>query len=242
MHFIPPSAPRILVARCLPIPHSAFRNAPLPPFTFHVFTLHDPAALLLSLSGSLPPAMISHNSPLNGFTIMRALAFWKTVTVDRTDFLDRLIALLTDHSIRYCVVGGQAVNAYAEPVVSLDLDLAIAVEQLSQAETLLYQAFRVERFPHSLNVSAPGSDLRVQIQTDPRYAAFVDQATLRDLLGLRLPVARLEDVLQGKVWAVMDTSRRPSKRQKDLADIARLVEVSPSLRQQLPAEVLTKLV
>lgn len=53
---------------------------------------------------------------------MRALAFWKTVTVDRTDFLDRLIALLTDHGIRYCVVGGQAVNAYAEPVVSLDLN------------------------------------------------------------------------------------------------------------------------
>ncbi|MEK7204161.1 MAG: hypothetical protein AAB254_01520 [candidate division NC10 bacterium] len=173
---------------------------------------------------------------------MRALAFWKTVTVDRTDFLDRLIALLTDHSIRYCVVGGQAVNAYAEPVVSLDLDLAIAVEQLSQVETLLYQAFRVERFPHSLNVSAPGSDLRVQIQTDPRYAAFVDHAASRDLLGLRLPVARLEDVLKGKVWAVMDPSRRPSKRQKDLAAIARLVEVYPSLRQQLPDEVLTKLV
>ena len=96
--------------------------------------------------------------------------------------------------------------------------------------------------PHSLNVSASGSDLRVQIQTDPRYAAFVDHAVSRDLLGLRLPVARLEDVLKGKVWAVMDASRRPSKRQKDLADIARLVEVSPSLRRQLPDEVLTKLV
>ncbi len=173
---------------------------------------------------------------------MRALAFWKTVTVDRTDFLDRLIALLTDHGIRYCVVGGQAVNAYAEPVVSLDLDLAIAVDQLAQAETLLGDAFSVERFPHSLNVSEPGSDLRVQIQTDPRYASFVDQATPRDLLGLRLPVARLENVLQGKVWAAMDSSRRPSKRQKDLADIARLLEAYPSLRQQVPDQVLTRLV
>lgn len=173
---------------------------------------------------------------------MRARAFWKTVTVDRTDFLDRLIALLTDHNIRYCVVGGQAVNAYVEPVVSLDLDLAIAVDQLAQAETLLHQAFGVERFPHSLNVSDPGSDLRVQVQTDPRYASFVDHATPRDLLGLRLPVARLEDVLQGKVWAVMDPSRRPSKRQKDLADIARLLEAYPALRQHLPDEVLSKLV
>lgn len=42
---------------------------------------------------------------------MRAQTFWKTVVDDRADFLDRLIRLLTDHGIRYCLVGGQAVNA-----------------------------------------------------------------------------------------------------------------------------------
>ena len=173
---------------------------------------------------------------------MRARVFWKTVTVDRVDFLDRLIALLTDHGIRYCVVGGQAVNAYAEPVVSLDLDLAVILADLPRAEALLSQAFRGERFPHSLNISEPGSDLRVQLQTDPRYAVFVDRATVREVLGLRLPVARPEDVLDGKVWAVMDASRRPSKRQKDLADISRLLEAYPDLRQHLPAEVLARLV
>ena len=173
---------------------------------------------------------------------MRARAFWKSVTVDRVDFLDRLITLLTDHRIRYCVVDGQAVNAYTEPVVSLDLDLAVALDDLPRAEALMRQAFKVESFPHSLNISEPGSDLRVQLQTDPRYAAFVDHATLRELLGLRVPVARLEDVLQGKLWAVMDVSRRPSKRQKDLADIARLLEAYPDLRQKVPAEVLDRLV
>lgn len=172
---------------------------------------------------------------------MRARAFWKAVMVDRADFLDRLIALLTDHGIRYCVVGGQAVNAYAEPVVSLDLDLIIAVDHLPQAEVLMREAFMVERYPHSLNVSATDSDLRVQIQTDPRYAPFLDRAAIRDLLGLRLPVAQGEDVLQGKLWAVMDEARRPSKRQKDLADIARLLEAYPSLRQHVPAEVLARL-
>ncbi len=78
---------------------------------------------------------------------MRAPAFWKAVTADRADLLDRLIALLTDHGIRYCLVGGQAVNAYAEPVVSLDLDLVIAVDQLAKAEALLRETFDVERFP-----------------------------------------------------------------------------------------------
>ncbi len=173
---------------------------------------------------------------------MRAQVFWKVVLEDRVDFLDRLIALLTDHGIRYCVVGGQAVNAYAEPVVSLDLDVAVAADQLAQVEALLREAFVVERFPHRLNVSLPGSDLRAQIQTDHRYAPFVDRATVRDLLGLRLPVAGLEDVLQGKLWAVMDETRRPSKRQKDLADIARLLESYPALRERIPAAVLSKLV
>ncbi len=173
---------------------------------------------------------------------MRARAFWKTVLDDRVDFLDRLLDLLRGHGIRFCLVGGQAVNAYAEPVVSLDLDVVIAVDQLSEAERLMREAFVVERFPHSLNVSLPGSDLRVQIQTDPRYAPFVERATVRELLGLRLPVARAEDVLQGKIWAVMDSTRRPSKRQKDLADIARLLEFDPALRKHVPAEVLARLV
>ena len=160
---------------------------------------------------------------------------------DRVDFLDRLIALLADHGIRYCLVGGQAVNAYAEPVVSLDLDVVIASDQLPRVEILLREAFVVERFPHSLNVSLPDSDLRVQIQTDPRYAPFVDRATIREVLGRNLPVASLDDLLQGKLWAVTDDTRRPSKRQKDLADIARLLESYPSLRRQIPAEVLSKL-
>src|SRR5215208_4736526 len=145
---------------------------------------------------------------------MKALTFWKTVVRDRADLLDRLIALLEAHGVRYCVIGGQAVNAYAEPVVSLDLDLVIATEHLAAVEPLLREHFKVERFPHSLNISASGSDLRAQVQTDPRYAAFVERATVRDVLGVLLPVARVEDLLQGKVWAVMDETRRPSKRQK----------------------------
>jgi hypothetical protein len=172
---------------------------------------------------------------------MLAVEFWKTVTMDRSEFLDRLIALLSAEGIRYCVVGGQAVNAYAEPVVSLDLDLAVAVDDFARAEARLAAAFTVERHPHSLNVAAAGSDLRVQVQTDSRYAIFVARAVARDVLGIRLPVAALEDVLQGKVWAASDPARRPSKRLKDLADIARLLEVAPRLRSLIPAELLAKI-
>jgi hypothetical protein len=173
---------------------------------------------------------------------MQRRAFWKAVTVDRSDFLDQFLALLRERDARFCIVGGQAVNAYVDPVVSLDLDLVMTVADLKQLEPILRERFAVEYFPHSVNLSLAGSDLRVQIQTDPRYAAFVARAEPRDILGLLLPVARVEDVLLGKIWAALDPERRASKRQKDLADIARLLEAYSHLRQDVPEEILQRLV
>ena len=62
------------------------------------------------------------------------------------------------------------------------------------------------------------------------------------MLGLSLPVAAVEDVLLGKVWAAQDPKRRPSKRQKDLADISRLLEAHPELRPAVPHDVLARLI
>jgi hypothetical protein len=58
---------------------------------------------------------------------------------------------------------------------------------------------------------------------------------------VEMSVASLEDVLRGKIWAAMDSDRRGSKRQKDLADIARIIEFYPELRSEVPDEVLTRL-
>ncbi|WP_165361007.1 nucleotidyl transferase AbiEii/AbiGii toxin family protein [Candidatus Chloroploca sp. Khr17] len=161
--------------------------------------------------------------------------------MDHTDLLERFIALLNEQQIRYCVIGGQAVNAYVDPVVSLDLDVVIAVEQLELLEQLLAAQFSLKRFPHSLNIGLPGSDLRIQIQLDQRYADFPQRADIQNVLGLGLPVASLQDTLQGKIWAALDPERRASKRQKDLADLARLIEDYPDLRAQVPTELLDRL-
>jgi hypothetical protein len=48
-----------------------------------------------------------------------------------------------------------------------------------------------------------------------------------------MKVAALEDVLQGKVWAYVDETLRRSKRQKDLADILRMIEAFPELATKL---------
>ena len=59
---------------------------------------------------------------------MQALAFWKAVAMDQSNFLESLIALLAEHKIRYCVIGGQGVNAYAEPlVVGFDENAPLAI-------------------------------------------------------------------------------------------------------------------
>ena len=173
---------------------------------------------------------------------MQALDFWKVIIMDKANHLESFLAMLEENQIRFCVIGGQGVNAYVDPLVSLDLDLAVAITQANQIEPLLARNYKVTRFPHSLNIELPDSDLRIQIQTDSRYGMFTDHASRREVLGLEMPVARLEDILQGKIWAIQDPDRRASKRQKDLADIARILESYPDLKAQVPTEVLSRLV
>ena len=173
---------------------------------------------------------------------MQSLAFWKAVVADKANFLESLIGLLEERGIRYCAIGGVAVNAYSRPVVTEDLDLVIALDQLEAVEALLQERFHVRRFPYTLNVSTADSDLRVQIQTSTDFEGFVQRASRRPVMGLTLPVASLEDVLQSKIWAAMEPRRRASKRQKDLADISRLLEDYPHLRDRVPQEILDRLI
>jgi hypothetical protein len=173
---------------------------------------------------------------------MQALDFWKVIIMDKANHLESFLAMLEESHIRFCVIGGQGVNAYVDPLVSLDLDLAVATAQAEQIESLLAARYKVTRFPHSLNIELPESDLRIQIQTDIRYGGFTNYASNREVLGLEMPVARLEDILQGKVWAIQDPDRRASKRQKDLADVARILESHPELKTQVPDDILSRLV
>ena len=86
-----------------------------------------------------------------------------------------------------------------------------------------------------LGPAHPGADRSAVQRIRPTRAT-----SLR--LGQVLPVAAVEDVLQGKVWAAMDDARRPSKRQKDLADVARLLEAHPDLRDRVPKALLDRLI
>ncbi|MBI4725952.1 hypothetical protein HY768_01780 [candidate division TA06 bacterium] len=164
--------------------------------------------------------------------------FYQLIAGAGVDVVGMLLALLKQTDARYCVVGGLAVNAYAEPVVSLDLDLIVAADKIdSLVAAARLRRLKVQRFEHSVNLSPPGSQLRIQLQTGSRYQPFLARAASRRVLGYAMKVARIEDVLQGKLWAYADVTRRPSKRQKDLADIMRLVETRPGLKKLLPTRM-----
>lgn len=152
----------------------------------------------------------------------------------KSDVIQQFLDLLDRLKISYCVIDGLAVNAYVEPVVSLDLDLVIAADSIEKLKKAAAETFSIKEFPHSLNLSSSESQLRIQIQTDSRYQKFLDSASSKIILGYEMKAAALEDVLQGKIWAYSDSEQRKSKRQKDLADILRLIESYPHLINLLP--------
>jgi hypothetical protein len=83
----------------------------------------------------------------------------------------------------------------------------------------------------------PGSDLRIQLTLDPRYQEFLSTSEDFEVLGQRVPVASLRDVVRGKTWAWSDTKRRASKRKKDELDLMRILEAYPEIRPLMPDEI-----
>ncbi|MCH8020114.1 hypothetical protein IH785_09645 [candidate division KSB1 bacterium] len=163
--------------------------------------------------------------------------FVNKVANGQEDIIQKLIDLLDKNEIGYCVIGGLAVNAYVEPVVSLDLDIIVATNSINKLCQVAEKIFTIKEFEHSLNLKSPKSDLRIQVQTDPRYQAFISKANVKNVMGYDMKVAAIEDILQGKIWAYSDQKRRKSKRQKDLADIFRLVETYSHLNDLLPDSI-----
>jgi hypothetical protein len=140
----------------------------------------------------------------------------------------------------FCMIGGLAVNHYAEPMVTLDADFAIAAGD-GAADALRSVGFTVEEFPYSLNALLPGSRLRVQITINNRYGIFPSRAVPGTIFGVDVPVACLADVVQGKLWAATDLKRRRGKRSKDETDIIRLAENHPEVFAMVPPGIIAGL-
>jgi hypothetical protein len=157
-----------------------------------------------------------------------------------TDFAT-VVRILDQHS-GWCLIGGLAVNCYVEPVYTLDADIVVVSSDLPEIKNELERAdFSVEEFPHSLNATMAGSDLRIQFTTDPRYQDFLNKTMLHEVLGQKVPVASLANVVRGKMWAWADDARRLSKRKKDELDLIRIAEKYPELRGLMPPMIIQQI-
>jgi hypothetical protein len=169
---------------------------------------------------------------------MTGKQFYDWQTSGGTDDVMRMVDCLERADVAWCAIGGVAVNHWAEQtMVTQDVDFVVAVESVERTISLLEDAgFRPERFEWSINFKGR-SAVSIQLSTEDFYRDFPSRAVAADVNGILLRVACLEDTLKGKIKAFSEPGRRQSKRLKDLADIARLVEAHPHLRDMLPDEL-----
>ncbi len=169
---------------------------------------------------------------------MMAKRFYDWQTSGGADDVMRLVDCLERADVPWCAIDGVAVNHWAEePMVTLDVDFVVAASAIEPVVALLEQAgFTSERFEWSINFKGH-SKVLLQLTTEEDYRDFPSRSVPADVHGILMRVASLEDTLKGKIRAWSDSTRRQSKRIKDLADIARLLESHPQLLDQLPDEL-----
>lgn len=122
-------------------------------------------------------------------------------------------------------------------MATADVEVIIAAGRVEEAIAALADAgFTTKLFEWSINLTG-SSKVSVQISTDEVYREFPARSVAADVHGILMRVASLNDTFTGKIIAWRDQKRRPSKRQKDLLDIMRLVESHPELKTELPPEL-----
>ncbi|HVT30776.1 MAG TPA: nucleotidyl transferase AbiEii/AbiGii toxin family protein [Lacipirellulaceae bacterium] len=154
----------------------------------------------------------------------------------------RLVEILERLEIPWCMIGGLAVNYWAEePLATADVDIVVEAERVDEAVSELAAAgFQAKRFEWSVNLKG-SSKVSMQISTDEMYREFPSRSIAADVHGILMRVASLHDTLAGKIVAWRDQRRRGSKRQKYRLDIMRMVESHPELKSALPTELTSQL-
>src|SRR5438046_9722837 len=99
---------------------------------------------------------------------MTATEVFESVTNGGSSDFALLVRILNRRG-PWCLRGGLAVNCYVEPVFTIDADVVVVSAALETIKADLEDSgFRLEPFPHSLNASMPGSELRIKLTLDPR--------------------------------------------------------------------------
>ncbi len=177
---------------------------------------------------------------------MTEIELYDGVVMEGTNDLFFLADSLQRHAAGWCLIGGMAINAYVTPVYTAGCDLVVVAADLEPVLADLRAAdWRIKEFPPSINAQRrlkrdekSTHKLMVQFTRPERYQSFTDRAELRAVFRRDLPVASVADLVQGKLWALADPTRRESRSAKDWSDILRLAEKYPEVVEPLlPADL-----
>lgn len=129
---------------------------------------------------------------------MTAAEVFESVTNEGSKDFSALVRILNANQ-PWCLIGGLAVNCYVEPIYTVDADIVVMTDRLSQISKQLEQAeFQIQKFEHSIDAKGQQSQLRVQFTTDVRYQEFLSDKKEHEVLGQRVPVASLDNVIRGR--------------------------------------------
>ncbi len=145
---------------------------------------------------------------------MTAAEVFESVTNGGSKDFSALVRILNANQ-PWCLIGGLAVNCYLEPIYTIDADIDVMTDRLSQISKQLEQAeFQIQKFEHSIDAKGQQSQLRIQFTTDVRYQEFLSDKKEHEVLGQRVPVASLDNVIRGKIWAWKDKRGGPANERK----------------------------
>ena len=151
------------------------------------------------------------------------------------DSFDRLVesarkasAVLREAGIPHALAGGLAAWARGGPKTEHDVDFLVKPEDAERAlETLADAGMRTERPLEDWLLKAYDGDQMVDLIFSPTSGDVTDELLERaddlEVLALRMPVARLEDVLVTKLLAL--TEQEP--------EFGGALEIARSLREQI---------
>jgi len=161
---------------------------------------------------------------------------------------DVMAALPTRHAL----VGGLAVSARAEPRFTRDVDFAVAVDNDAQAERVIYElqqrgflvAATIEQTVTNRLATVRMRDAGEGPYLDLLFAScgaepeIVAGATPLDVLGVRVPVAAVGDLIAMKLVS-RDPRRRP-RDQQDLVELAAVADATEWARAATTIELIAQ--
>jgi predicted nucleotidyltransferase len=130
--------------------------------------------------------------------------------------------------VPFALGGGLACWARGGPKTEHDVDFFVTPEHADRAlEALEREGCRTERPPEQWLLKAWVDDVLVDLIFDPSGGPVTDEwierAEMAEFLALRLPLARLEDVLVTKALAISEQD----------PDFSSVLEIARALREQI---------